>query len=163
MIRIAFALILLAAIILAPPYSQASANCFSCNCTVTATTVPFGNYSFLTLSATGSTGTVTFACSGGNRNQQASVTISLSSGSGTFTTRTMALAANKLNYNLYLDAGHTQIWGDGTGSTRTWTASFTIDNTGHGSGSAPVYGLLAPTQKVPKGTYLDTVTQTISY
>ena len=40
-------------------------------------------------------------------------------GSGSYATRKMSNGTDTLSYNLYTDAGHTIIWGDGSGGTST--------------------------------------------
>ena len=62
-----------------------------------------------------------------------------------------------LNYNLYIDSGRTQIWGDGTVNT------FTLSDMVHKKTPwvPPVYGRIPPGQNVVIGTYNETLTVTI--
>ncbi|UXH79559.1 Csu type fimbrial protein [Roseateles amylovorans] len=74
-----------------------------------------------------------------------------------FGNRAMKSGANSLPYQLYLDAGRTQVWGDGNSS-----GVFT----GTGTGSQQmltVYGRLPSLNGIPPGNYSDTVTLTITY
>ena len=50
------------------------------------------------------------------------IAITISRGaSATFNPRSMVVGADALNYNLYLDASRTSIWGDGTGGSSHFT------------------------------------------
>ena len=71
----------------------------------------------------------------------------------------MTSGANLLNYNLYVDAARTNVWGDGSGTT------FTIANSGTGAAQAVnVYGRVPSGQTtVPPGGYADTVAVTVTY
>jgi spore coat protein U-like protein len=62
-----------------------------------------------------------------------------------------------IDYNLYIDSGRTQIWGDGTGSTFTMT-----DKVFKRADWVPsVYGRIPPGQDISIGTYNETLTVTI--
>jgi spore coat protein U-like protein len=123
-------------------------------CTVSASGVDFGIYDTLSVTPLDATGTVTYSCS----NALAKVTISIDRGtSGTFD-RSMRSGQERLSYNLYLDVGHTQIWGDGSSGTLTFqtTASRTAV-------SATVYGRIFPGQKVSWGRYGDSLLVTMLF
>ncbi len=79
-------------------------------------------------------------------------------GASNFTTRTMKSGTRSLGYQLYLDAGRSSVWGDGTAT------SSTVAGTGTGSAqSLTIYGRLPSLANVVPGSYTDTVTVTISY
>ena len=59
----------------------------------------------------------------------------------------MAKGPATLAYNLYVDASHTRVWGDGTGNTQTQT----------GMGNLVIYGRIPGQQNVPAGLYTDRV------
>lgn len=130
------------------------------SCTVTGSALNFGNTLDSLSSATpvDATSTVTVSCS-----NTTPYTVSLNAGanaggSANFTNRTMTSGAQTLGYQLYLDAGHATVWGDGTASSST--------KAGTGSGSAQsltVYGRLPSLANIVPGNYSDTVTVTISY
>jgi spore coat protein U-like protein len=71
----------------------------------------------------------------------------------------MANGADTIDYNLYRDAAHTEILGDGSVGT------FTIDSTSTGGADAfNVYGLTAAGQNPkPVGDYTSTITATVSF
>jgi spore coat protein U-like protein len=94
-------------------------------------------------------------------------TVDLSTGaSGSYAARTMSNGTGgTLVYNLFTDANHTAVWGDGvTGGTD--------DGGGTGAGMAlanaqslTVYGqlLASDNQEAEAGSYTDTITATIEY
>lgn len=63
-----------------------------------------------------------------------------------------------LNYNLYTDAAHTSIWGDGTNATATQSFAQTAS-----SWSYTMYALIPGGQNVAAGSFSDTVTVTMTY
>jgi spore coat protein U-like protein len=130
------------------------------NCIVSATNLNFGNYRGI--ADLNGTSDVVVRCTNGS-----DYTLTLSEGSSLdFATRLMSdtVSGGTLQYNLYTDTGHTDIWGNGTDSS-------TVTGTGAGmaSGSAvthTVYGLLpdnATNQAAPAGSYSDTITVTVEY
>jgi spore coat protein U-like protein len=136
-------------------------------CTVSATSVAFGTYVPLQPGALIGTGTMTAICTvNSHRN---TITVDLSAGaSGSFTTRTMTTTigttAYPLNYNLYLDAADTVIWGDGTGGSQADTVTITR----HGNNNTittnlTVYGAMAPSQDPVPGIYTDSITVTVNF
>ena len=120
-------------------------------CDVSSPGVNFGNYDPLSSSATDGVGNINVSC-----DAEVSFTITLSSGMASYAERHMIAGANVLAYNLYVDAARVMVWGDGTAGTSTVSATATIaDRT--------VYGRLPPRQSVPAGSYIDTITVTITY
>lgn len=145
-----------------PAYAQTATDAFAVSitvensCTIDVTDLSFGTTSDLTSSIAASTsGTVT--CTGANP-----VSIAFDPGSGggsTFATRQMDSGVTTIDYNLYRDAAHTEILGDGSGGT------FTIDFTSSG-GADPfsVFGLSQGGQNPkPIGTYTSTITATVTF
>src|SRR5438094_522621 len=83
-------------------------------CTVSATSINFGTYNVFSNNPSDSTATLTYNCSGGTE----FVWITLDAGdSGTFNSRTLAHNADRLSYNLFRDAAHSVIWGNGSNGT----------------------------------------------
>ncbi|MGE8225846.1 MAG: spore coat U domain-containing protein [Stenotrophomonas sp.] len=137
-------------------------------CTITAaaaTNVDFTSAASTTATPISGQGSVTAQCSA-----LTPYTIALNAGAnpstaGDVNTRRMkntdaaVTTNNYVGYQLYRDAGHTQIWGL-TAGTNT--------QAGIGTGAAvayPVYGQIAnlSTNNPAAGNYLDTVTATITY
>lgn len=125
-------------------------------CTILVTDLDFGTVSDLTPAIAASTsGTVT--CTG-----IAPVIVSFDPGTGgtsTYALRQMASGANTVNYNLYADAAHTQILGDGTAGTVT----IPLTSTG-GPDAFTVFGQTAAAQNPkPPATYTSTITATVTF
>jgi spore coat protein U-like protein len=128
--------------------------CAQLGCTISTSPVSFGTYNVFSTTATASTGTVTYWCAW-------AWTVSVYLGKGTAGTnmpsRQMAGGANRLSYNLYLDAAHTRIWGDPTpnsySASRVWFSGDTLT----------VYGLIPPLQDVATGSYSDSVTASVNF
>ncbi len=68
--------------------------------------------------------------------------------------------AEGLNYNLYLDAARTTIWGDGTGGTQVYSNANPPNNT---NVTVTIYGRIPASQDVSAGSYTNTVTATINF
>ncbi len=135
---------------------------------VTATGPAFGTYDPLSGSATNSNGSVSVTCTVlAALGQSTTATVSLSAGaSGSFATRAMQSGGNSLSYNLYIDNGYAQVWGDGTGGSFTVTDTFVFPLLGSTSQTltATIYGHIPTSQlNVVPGTYADTITVTVNY
>ncbi len=129
------------------------------NCTVSAVGVNFGSYDVLSSSSLSSTGSVTVSnCTAEGGGGTAVVSLSTGLNSGNYVTRAMKKigGSDTLNYNFYLDAAVTTVWGNGTGGTQTWQPS---DN-----GTQTVFGSVPGRQiGASAGTYTDSVTVTINF
>jgi spore coat protein U-like protein len=138
------------------PFSHART--VSAVCTVSTAPADFGSYDVLLTVAQDIVTSITVDC---NEAPPVIATISVgpSPNSGGFDPRQMKLSGGSefINYNLYVDPGRTQIWGDGSGST------FTISNkvTKNKSWIASIYGRIPPGQDVSVGTYSETLTVVI--
>lgn len=125
-------------------------------CSVVATDLAFGNYDASSATPNDASSTVTVTCSNG-----ALFDVGLDSGNGSGATvlnRKMTSGINTLAYQMYTNAGRTQIWGDGSLGTNT--------QGGLGNASAQaytVYGRIAAAQFVNSGAYADLVTATVTY
>lgn len=122
-------------------------------CTVTATSFQFGTIDPLIAMTTTSTSTITVNCPA-----PTSYAIALSPGAGTFAERLMMSGSNTLSYNLYADAAHTIIWGDGTGGTATVNGSASTSGTSH-----TVYGRAPHQPTAVPGIYADSIVVTVSF
>lgn len=125
-------------------------------CTVSVTPMSFGNYNVYQATATESTGTMTVSCGIAvlvqvqmNRGQHAS----------SFFPRQMASGAERLNYNLYFDAAHTQVWGDGSSTTVTWGILIPLLS----SRQHAVFGQIPALQNAAVGSYTDIVVVTVIF
>jgi spore coat protein U-like protein len=127
-------------------------------CTIAATTVDFGTFSGSEVDVTQ---TITITCSGGNNNNNVNIRMTAgNSGNLNAPPRFMKNGANKLNYQIYADAAHTKIFGDGSAGT---TKPQVAINYQTGATPPPVTVTLTafavlPAQALPPfGTYTDTV------
>ena len=126
------------------------------DCSITTTGVNFGPYDVFDTSPVDSTGSVRYQCSGNTP----SFTIAIGSGSSPiFTTRTLRNGSETLNYNLYLDAARTSIWGEGTSGT----ALFTVANPTGKAVSLTIFGRIPAGQDVAAGSYTDSIVVTIQF
>ena len=127
------------------------------SCTVAATPLAFGNYNGITALVLDATATITPTCTLGT-----AYTITLDAGLGTgatLTTRKLSGPAGAtLDYAIYTDPTRTTFWGNGGGGTGT--------RTGVGLGVAQsglMYARIPASQATSVGSYLDTITVTLSY
>lgn len=128
-------------------------------CTTSASGVVFGTYTPLTPTALLANGTVAISCTGVTANN--GITIDLSTGtSGNYASRTLVSGASTLDYNLYLDAAYTQVWGNGSGGSLEGSVAVT---NGHPNPTLTVYGAVAAGQDPLPGTYSDSITVSVNY
>ena len=131
-------------------------------CTASSSGPTFGAYDPAAASASSITGTVTMTCNT-LIGLLVSYTIQLDGGAnGTVVSRAMASGASRLAYQLYTNAAHNIVWGDGTGGSIKISDGYLL-SVGSTSKSYPVYGLIPAHQNVAAGGYLDTVTILITY
>lgn len=127
------------------------------SCTISVTSVAFGNYNVFTTTADDSTGTITYRCNSSAMN----ISISLSDGSSsTYSPRTLRKGSEILQYNLYRNAARTTIWGNGTGGTSVYTSANPPNNS---NVSVTIYGRIPAQQDVSAGSYSDTVSAVINF
>jgi spore coat protein U-like protein len=133
------------------------------SCSVSATALSFGPYDPSSATARDSTGTVTVTCTAILLGVSASWDILLSTGSsGSFTPRRLLSGGNSMQYNLYIDAGRTQVWGDATGTTAKVSDSrFVV--VGTSQYSYTTYGRIPALQNLAPGTYTDAITVTLNF
>lgn len=129
-------------------------------CTITTVGVAFGLYDVFSSAPPYSAGNVTIRCLGlGAGIDPINVALS-AGGSGSFQSRRLLheSGTDRMSYNLYLDAGHTQIWGDGTGGTLKYAS---ISNSR--AVTVTIFGRIPPGQDVSAGTYSDTIVAIINF
>lgn len=129
----------------------------SATCTLSTSPIAFGPVDTIGGSNVDASGGITVTCTNG-----AAWTAAAGVGSGTgatFASRKLKSGTDLLNYSLYTDSARTNVWGDGT------TGTATFSGTGMGSSqNVTVYGRIGAGQTtVPTGSYSDTVSVTVSY
>lgn len=126
-------------------------------CTISSTSVLFGTYDVFAAAPTTTTGTIVYRCD----NFEHDIRISLGAGAaGSYAARQLAFGGEILIYNLFLDAAHTTVWGDGTAATRVYTIR---NPPNRRDVVVPMYGRIGAGQDVPAGTYSDTLVVTIDF
>ena len=132
------------------------------SCTISTPTFSFPNYNSLSSVPTAGFSSLSIHCalSMGVSTEGVSYAIKLSTGSsGNYSVRTFI--GQPLQYNLYTNANHTQVWGDGSSGTGTLSGSLTLP--GNSTLLLPVYGLIPARQPVETGTVSDHIIVTIDY
>lgn len=121
--------------------------------------VAFGGYDVFDAAPVDTSGTVTYTCSGAISTDVVAIELS-QGGAGSFFPRALANGAYSLEYNLFLDAARTEVWGDGTNGSSRYTLTGTANNA---TVSVTVYGRIPALQNVAVGNYSDTITVTLQY
>lgn len=158
------------AIATVPAHAGTATTTFSVTATVvnscainSAGNLAFGNYDPTSATATNGSSSISVNCTKGD-----AYTIALNYGAngGSATNRIMSDGASTpdlLNYNLYTDSTHGNVWNSSCGAG---------NNCGSGTGAGPgagnaqtytVYGQIAAGQNVPAGSYSDTITLTVNF
>jgi spore coat protein U-like protein len=127
-------------------------------CTIAVTAgVAFGSYDVFAATPTDTAGEVRVTCA----SRQTNVRVTMDrGGASTFQPRQMANGAERLAYNLFLDASRSQIWGDGTGGTVLFGPVAINRNQ---TRLITVYGRIPATQDVAVGSYSDLVVATVTF
>jgi spore coat protein U-like protein len=107
-----------------------------------------------------STGAVAVQCTDLTASTMISIELSRSR-TGSFAPRTMAgIGTNvRVEYNLYLDAARTLIWGDGSSGTGIFRGRPLEGR----ALSVPIYGRIPPAQSIQGGRYDDLIIITLNY
>lgn len=127
-------------------------------CIVGTSTLAFGSTTSSAILADNidAVGTVSVTCTSGS---VYTVALGIGGGAGaTFPIRNMTAGTDLLNYTVYTEAAHTNIWGDGT------TSSSTVGGTGSGiAQTISAYGRIFSGQNAPAASYTDTISVSVSY
>jgi spore coat protein U-like protein len=122
-------------------------------CVVNATAIAFGSYNVYATAPVDSTGTITYECTGGGKTP---IQIGLMPASGN--SPALQSGAERLAYNLYLNAARTAVWGIGSNGTQYFTGERSKTPV-----SVPVFARVPAQQDVAVGNYSDTVTVIINF
>jgi spore coat protein U-like protein len=140
------------------------------DCSVSVSGLAFGTYDQLATIADDSTGTVTVTCTSigkGGGVTRVNYSVAFSAGaSGGYQQRFMTSGAPRLNYNLYVDAARSTIWGNGNSGTQLITGSLTVGpGVGNGTRTAThtVYGRVPAEQDAAVGSYTDAIVLTLTF
>lgn len=127
-------------------------------CFVDAGALAFGTYDVSDTQPRDSMLVLTVSCQEAQP-RSVSVAIGPSSTSGQITPRQMAGGSmgDRLAYNLFVDAGRTQVWGDGTIANAVTLESVTRET----PRQLTVFGRVPPRQNIGAGSYSDAITVTV--
>jgi spore coat protein U-like protein len=140
----------------------APAGAWAASCTVTNSGISFGAYDPLSSQPRDTNATIQNTCSG-SAGENVSYTIGASEVSGGSTYLTLSNGPTSLLYNLYLDAGRSVPWGNGTNGTNPIQDSITIGS-GSTSKTYTIYGRIFGGQyTATSGAYADQLIITVSY
>jgi spore coat protein U-like protein len=124
------------------------------SCTVLPGTLSFGNYNPTSATAQDVDGSFTVTCTTGT-----APVVGLGLGlNATGGTRRMVNGLQFLTYEIYKEAGRTNVWGDSGGATVTLAAAPSILPQ-----TIPVYGRIPASQSAGIGAFLDTVAITLTF
>jgi len=129
------------------------------SCTILSVpALAFGNYNVFSGAPLDTSTAIAFHCDavGG-----ATIVIELSRGSSlTFLPRTLKFGAFVLEYNVYRDASHTSVWGDGSSGTSSLGPLQPLNDL---DDSRSVFGRIEPGQNAHAGSYTDTLIVTVIF
>ena len=146
---------LLSALVALPTLAALPAR--AAHCSITALPVALGVYRPFDYSPADSTGSVQVLCQG--TVQGYSIALS-TGGSGSYGPRQLSAAAGTLNYQLYLDAARSTVWGDGTGGTSEVAGAFLQTGV---PATHTIYARIPALQRPSPGAYLDTIVVTLTW
>jgi spore coat protein U-like protein len=164
LLRAPVVVLVIACAVLAPSRANAAYGC-----SVTVVGVSFGSYDPVVATPDDSAGRVDVTCSNvpGTGVDSVAYSVALSPGAaGSFTPRGLASGAARLDYNLFRDAGRTQVWGNGTSGSFLVSGSMRV---GPGQGNTTrtnthdIFGRVPAQQDAVVGAYADTIVVTLTF
>jgi len=135
-----------------------AADAYAAACDLEVKPLNFSSYNIFSDAPNEAEGFVTVNCDTAGIPLTVSLDAGVHSG-GVFTPRKMKQTTGTatLNYNLYLDAAATRVWGDGTSGTSAWTGTLG----GATSGTITIHGRMPANQNAFVGFYSDAVVITV--
>ena len=136
---------------------------WAASCTVTNSGISFGSYDPLSSDPRDTNANIQNTCVGsGGENVSYTIGVAEVAGGGGANLN-LSNGPSRLQYNLYLNAGRSVTWGDGTNGTSTIQDSLTIVS-GSIAKSYTIYGRIFGGQyTATPGSYLDQLVITVSY
>ena len=138
-------------------------------CTASAPTINFGSFDVLGGSTLDGAGSFSVTCT---HNKNTNVTVTYTAKLDIAPTRQLApvSGADRVTYQLYTDSSRTQVWGDGSAGTFTFTGTVTINGATSVTDTAKnFYGRITPggqdvsaASPTPPTTYSQTLTITVT-
>lgn len=130
------------------------------SCTISSISgVSFGGYNIFSAVPLDSVGSITYRCD--DVGVADTILIQLSRGNASsYAPRTLLQGSYELDYNLYLDAARTTIWGDGTDGSSQYGP---VNPPNATQTTVNVYGRIPAGQNARAGAYSDTVIVTFVF
>ncbi|QQR88794.1 MAG: spore coat protein U domain-containing protein [Myxococcales bacterium] len=150
-------LCLAACVVMALSLMSLPAQAASCGFTAIAG-LSFGSYDVFGPNAD-TAGSISYSCSGVLPGDVVRIDLSIG-GAPSYFPRQMQSGVHRLNYNIYLDASRTVVWGDGSGGSSTYGPLIPADGAATTVNS---YGRIPAGQDAYVGTYTDTIIVTMTY
>ena len=127
-------------------------------CSVSSTSIIFGNYDVFSSTPAIGNGSITLSCTS---KTDVSIAVEASSNSSSFNPRMMQHFSrdDTVNYTLYTSAAMIKVWGDGTQGTATVAAV----NVKNNATPIIIYGKIFPLQNVSAGSYSEQLLVTINF
>ncbi|MGA8050165.1 MAG: spore coat protein U domain-containing protein [Burkholderiales bacterium] len=139
-------------------------------CTASNTTINFGSFNVLSGATKAAVGGMRVTCVS-VAVPATTVTYNISLATSPAQQMAPPSGPDRVTYQLYLDAGHSQVWGDGTAGTLTITGTLLVPSNGRArSGRINYYGLITPggqdvsaaSPAPPPTTYRQTMVVTVT-
>jgi spore coat protein U-like protein len=138
------------------------------DCSVSVVGVNFGVYDPVVAQPDDSAGRVEMTCNNiGGGVDNVAYNIALSPGlAGSFSPRRLVFGPARLDYNLFRNAGRTEVWGNGTSGSFPVSGSMRV---GPGQGNRTrtnthdIFGRVPAQQDAAVGTYSDTIVVTVTF
>ncbi len=131
-------------------------------CSMSVTNVIYGAYTPASFAPLDGMGNIAVSCDG-TQGQLIAYTIVLNGGnSGGYLARKMGYDGYAINYNNYLDAARTKIWGDGNAGSLTLSDNYNAIS-GMNVRNYAIYGRIPGNQAIPAGEYSDSIIVTLTY
>lgn len=136
-------------------------------CTVSVTSLAFGNVDVLPGTAIASTATLSLSCTGAPAPNTLRMCVNINGGTAFDTTSRFmnGSGSNQLRYQLYKDAAHTTPWGSWTANIYGGGLQWDVSKSGSTvNASTTVYGLIVASQStVAPGSYTSTLSVSLNY
>ena len=131
-------------------------------CSVSTGGAAFGASTAFTVQQADVVFSVTVSCSGA-ASEHVPITIAAAQGNGTYANRQMKTANWTVSYNLFVDSGRTQVWGDGTGITQSVSDTIVLVTGAQEDHGYTLYGRIPVQGNQSVGAATDSVTVTLTY
>lgn len=144
-------------------FSPHKASALGLDCSVSVSGLVFGVYDPTNTNAATASANIQTTCSVLLVSVISQIKVTLNTGgSGTYISREMTNGSGLLTYNLYQDAAHTIVWGDGSEGSQDLTNNYLIDLLGT-TINHTIYGQMPAGQFVEPGSYSDTIVVTVEF